>query len=80
MLKTTQHLRQRLKPADAQDHVAQLRLSARTTSMTSSAEPNCGNLKDLGIGSIGHRRKLLDANALLRAEPTINHRMAELGS
>jgi hypothetical protein len=48
--------------------------------MTSSAEPNCGNLKDLGIGSIGHRRKLLDANALLRAEPTINHRMAELGS
>ena len=28
------------------------------------------DLKDLGIGSIGHRRKLLDAIALLRAEPT----------
>ena len=26
------------------------------------------DLKDLGIGSIGHRRKLLDAIALLRAE------------
>ena len=28
------------------------------------------DLKDLGIGSIGHRRKLLEAIALLRAEPT----------
>jgi hypothetical protein len=28
------------------------------------------DLKDLGIGSIGHRRKLLDAIALLRAETT----------
>jgi class 3 adenylate cyclase len=28
------------------------------------------DLKDLGIGSIGHRRKLLDAIALLRPEPT----------
>jgi hypothetical protein len=28
------------------------------------------DLKDLGIGSIGHRRKLLDAIALVRPEPT----------
>jgi class 3 adenylate cyclase len=28
------------------------------------------DLKDLGIGFVGHRRKLLDAIALLRAEPT----------
>ena len=28
------------------------------------------DLKDLGIGSIGHRRKLLEAIALLRAETT----------
>ena len=28
------------------------------------------DLKDLGIGSIGHRRKLLEAIALLQAEPT----------
>jgi hypothetical protein len=28
------------------------------------------DLKDLGIGSIGHRRKLLEAIALVRAEPT----------
>jgi class 3 adenylate cyclase/tetratricopeptide (TPR) repeat protein len=28
------------------------------------------DLKDLGIGTVGHRRKLLDAIALLRAEPT----------
>jgi hypothetical protein len=28
------------------------------------------DLKDLGVGMIGHRRMLLDAIALLRAEPT----------
>ena len=28
------------------------------------------DLKDLGVGSIGHRRKLLDAITLLRAETT----------
>ena len=27
------------------------------------------DLKDLGIATVGHRRKLLDAIALLRAEP-----------
>jgi class 3 adenylate cyclase len=35
------------------------------------------DLKDLGIGSIGHRRKLLDAAALLRAETTTKAPVAE---
>ena len=29
------------------------------------------DLKDLGVGLVGHRRKLLDAIAVLRAEPSV---------
>ena len=35
------------------------------------------DLKDLGIGSIGHRRKLLDAIALLRGKPTTEAQPSE---
>jgi class 3 adenylate cyclase len=35
------------------------------------------DLKDLGIGTVGHRRKLLDAIALLRAETTTKAPPAE---
>jgi class 3 adenylate cyclase len=38
------------------------------------------DLKDLGIGSIGHRRKLLDAIALLRAETTTKEPPPEVPS
>jgi class 3 adenylate cyclase len=38
------------------------------------------DLKDLGIGSIGHRRKLLDAVALLRAETTTKAPLVEAPS
>jgi len=38
------------------------------------------DLRDLGIGSIGHRRKLLDAVALLRAETTTNAPLPEAPS
>ncbi len=42
-----------------------------------SASLTAEDLKDLGIGSIGHRRKLLDAAALLRAETTTKAPVAE---
>jgi SAM (Sterile alpha motif) domain-containing protein len=36
------------------------------------------DLKDLGVGLVGHRRKLLDAIAALRADATRNHRLLTL--
>jgi class 3 adenylate cyclase len=38
------------------------------------------DLKELGIGALGHRRKLLDAIALLRAEPAAKPTSAEAPS